>query len=448
MLGEFFMEKFDEIVEFLTTYSEDNCTMSASTFDQLKNMMSSFLELEDMCNQSEMILNRMFSQSKFAFLRAGLFIKSERNLIADLELIEELTCHVDKNHSDNQTKGKELSLQKDEFESLKKECSLLRSNCESLNTRCTYMNTELNINQEELKLYKKRSSDLEIELQRNRTSSSDSVEHFHSLYNATVLENMTINTRFSSEVLSLNTQKDILQREASSLRLESEEAKSLSQSNTQKLFLAESTLAKLTSEYKTVMDKYLKLTQEHDEEIKAYQQEIEEVSYKLLETKKSLKKQNSGSFSVDENGLDDQLFDDHFLTDGFKDDDMDRYSNGSSGLKFVNAGDEKNRRIDKMNSLFSPNQNTTITESSPSFNFPKGHELEREISCLKSKIENLVAVVDNKDQEIENLKDLVTVSRNQLSDIMNDATEEIIQKDKTIALLKRDLRFIEASTAY
>lgn len=452
------MDRFEEVVDFLAAYSPSNCSMSARAFEQLKEMMSGYLDLEDLLSQSEMILGRLFSQSKLAFMRAGILIKKDRNLLADLELIEGFIDHIDKTQSTSDLKHKDAENKKEEFERLVKECSLLRSNCESLTQRCSSMHHELSVTSDQLRDFKQKATELEQELERTKSHSTDTIEHFHSLYNTAVKESMTTAKRTSLELSSMTALKDQLEREASNLRLELEENLAAGAATSTRINLVDKELATLKAEYNMVKEKYLKLNDEHSEEIKAYQAEIEELNFKLIEAKKSMKRQDSLNLSVDDHGLDDQILGENFLAEGFGGEDLDRYSQSSTGsrpckVQVDHAFIKKDKRYSKRNSLVSANQNTTVYNSMPSIIQQRPPEIDKEIvAALKATIEAFKKETDSlkkevfaKDLEIEELKLLASSSQCQLSEIMNEFTDEILSRDKTIAVIKRELRAAQSS---
>ena len=445
------MDRFEEVVDFLAGYSPQNCSLNQGAFEQLKEMMSSYLDLEDLVGQSEMVLSRMFEQSKLAFMRAGFLIKKDRNLLADLELIEGFIDHIDKSHTKGESNGRELQTKRVELEQLDKECTILRSTCDNLTQRCSAMHSELNAVTEDLKYYKAKCEELELDLERTRTNSTDTVDHFHSLYNTAVKENMNFAKKNSQEVIGLTAQRDQLEREVANLKLELEETISSHSSNGLKLSLAEGELVTLRAEYSMLKEKYFNLNQEHTSEVKAYQAEIEDLNFKLIDAKKSMRRQDSLNLSEEDHGLDEKILGENFLAVSFPGEDLDRdrYSQSSTGsrpckVKVDQAFIKKDRRYSKRNSLVSANQNTTINNSIPSIIQQKPPEVDKEIiDALRATIDSLKKDVFTKEFEIEELRLQVSNSQGQLSEIMNEFTDEIISKDKTIALLKRSLRAMQ-----
>lgn len=444
------MDRFEEVVDFLAGYSPENSSLNQGAFEQLKGMMSSYLDLEDLVGQSEMVLSRMFEHSKLAFMRSGFLIKKERNLLADLELIEGYIEHIDKTYTKGESNGKELQTKKTELEQLDKECTILRSTCENLTHRCSAMHSELNSVSEDLKYYKAKSEELEHELERTRSNSTDTVEHFHTLYNSAVKENMNFAKKNSQEVIGLTAQRDQLEREVANLKLELEETISSSSSSGLKLSLAEGELITLRAEYSMLKEKYFNLNQEHGLEVKAYQAEIEDLNFKLIDAKKSMRRQDSLNLSEEDHGLDEKILGENFLAEAFPGEDLDRYSQSSTGsrpckVKVDQAFIKKDRRYSKRNSLVSANQNTTINNSIPSIIQQRPPEVDKEVlASLRATIDSLKKDVFAKEYEIEELRLQVANSQGQLSEIMNEFTDEIISRDKTIALLKRDLRAKQA----
>lgn len=445
------MDRFEEVVDFLAAYSPGNNTMSEGAFEQLKAMVSSYLDLEDSLGHSEVVLGRLFSQSKMAFMRGGFLIKKDRNLITDIELLENFIDYMDKQLGNNDFKTKELQSKKEELEMLEKECNLLRSSCDSLTQKCSSMYSDLSAMKEDLRHYKELSEELQDELDRTKSHSTDTVDHFHSLYNTAVKENMHFAKKNSLEVSSLQSQKDQLEREVANLKLEMEETLAISASNGQKLSLAESELTTLRAEYGMLKEKYFRLNEEHSSEVKAYQAEIEELNYKLIDAKKHLKKQDSLNLSAEDHGLDDKILGENFLAVGFGG-DLDRYSQSSTGsraykIEVDQAFIKKEKRYSKRNSLVSANQNTTINNSIPSIVQQKLPEFDKEVvTALKATIETLKKDIFSKDLEIEELKLRVSTSQGQLSEIINEFTDEILSRDKTVAALKRDIRAMQAAS--
>ena len=440
------MDRFEEVVDFLGAYSPANSSMSAAAFEQLKEMVSSYLDMEDVLGQSESIVSRLFAHSKTAFMRTGLLVKKDRGLVADLELIEGFVEITDKSQTESQERNKEMMLRKEELEMLQKESMQLRSNNESLTQRCSSMYRELTAALEDCKIYKARCEELDQELDRMRLHSSDTVEHFQTLYNSAIKDNMNSTKKNSIEMIALTNERDQLQREVANLKLELEETIATYSSNGLRISLAEGELNVLRTEYSTLKDKFLRLNEEHSDEVRAYQAEIEDLNYKLIEANKTMKRQDSLNLSVEEHGLDERIFGVNFLTDGFGHEDLERYSQNSTGSRTCNiqvahAVVKQEKRYSKRNSLVSANQNTTINNSVPSITQQKPPEVDKEIvASLKASIETFKKTVFAKDLEIEELKMQVSTSKSQLSEIINEFTDEILGRDKTIATLRRELR--------
>lgn len=445
------MDRFEEVVEFLAGYAPGpNASMSAEAFEQLKAMMSSYLDLEDMVAHGEMIIGRLFETSKLALMRAGLIDKKERSLLPDLELLEGFVDHLIKSQGKASTIGGDLQLKNAQVEALEKECAILKTTCESLTQRCSSLNFDLTAVTEDCKYYKEKTEELELELERTRSNSTDTADHFHSLYNTAVKENMNFAKRNSQEISEITAMKDLLEREVANLKLELEENIATNSSNIIKLTMTEGELNSLKAEYSMLKEKYLKLNQDHHSEVKAYQAEIEDLNFKLIDAKKAMKRQDSLNLSEEDHGLDEKILGDNFLTDAFPVEDIDRYSQSSTGSRpyktqVDQAFMKKDKRYAKRNSLVTSNQNTTINNSIPSIIQQQPPEIDKEaILALKTTIDTLKKENFQKDLEVEELKIQLTNSKIQLSEVFNEFTDEIMARDKTIATLKRDLRASQA----
>ena len=446
------MYRFDEVVNFLAGYSSTNQNMESTVFNQLKEVMSSYLDMEDIVNQSEMILSRIFKIYGLAFMKVGIIVKKHNNIIEDLEMLTRFVESVDKSQSENNSKSKAYELRNAQYENLEKEYNIARANQEILTQKCGSMDSEIISMIDELKLNKTKIEELEEELDRTKSLSFDSVEHFQTLYDSAIKEKNNFAKRNSVELTGLTTANVGLERELENLKSQLDSILSTNLSNEQKIKLSENQLSVIKGEYTKLKDKYMKQCEEHNAEIVSYQSEIEELKYKLIESKKTMRRQDSVTLSIGDNGLEDRIMmDNNLLADAFKTDDIERFSKSSTGSRACNV-DIDNKFVKKENSfakrhsVVSINQNTTESIRLPGFSNQNVTEVDKEVmASLKAALEASKKNNFGKDLEIEELKMKVTSAHCQLSDIMNEFTDEILIRDKQILSLRRELKAVQSS---
>jgi chromosome segregation ATPase len=441
------MDKFDDILEFIAGYSEDQPQMDLQAFEQLKETMTNYLELEGVLSDAENICTRIFKSCQLSFMKAGIIVLNERNLANDLDHLEQFVEHVDKTMNLSESKSKEFEQKRVQLGLLEQETAELRAKLESVTHRCTSSESELSVTFQELRDANDRINSLEIELNSLKVSSKETIDHFEGLYRDAIKKTEQSSHYRSMQNNALEQHRDALEKELTGVKEELETIIKSSSGVSHKLTLTDHELTNIKAEYQILKDKYLRITGDHQDEMRGYQLEIEDLNHKLIEAKSSkMVRQDSIDLTAEDNNGLDQDFIAEAL--GVIADQLDDFSQGSTGSRTYNARADKpfmrkDRRYSKQENSITAGQHSTMEQSHiASSGEVKSAVDSSMINHLKSNIENLKKEIVEKDLELEELRLRMNNSNEKLTVVMNEFTDEILRRDKTIISLKSQLRKI------
>ena len=264
------MDKFDDILEFIAGYSEEQPEMDLQAFEQLKETMTSYLEIEGLVADAENLFTRIFKSYNLSFLRAGVIVDCDRDIIRDLECIEQFIEIVDKIVILTDSKAKELDQKSMQVKILEKEVEEFRFNYEKVSIRGTSAEDELRIISHELLEAIDKINGLEAELNMTKSNNQDTVDHLQSLYNEAIQKKQKCERINSVELTDLVYQKNTLESDLSGAKEELELLLKSSSSTSHKLNVSTHELSTIRAEYVMIKDKYLRLTIDHQSEVRAY----------------------------------------------------------------------------------------------------------------------------------------------------------------------------------
>lgn len=261
------------------------------------------------------------------------------------------------------------------------------------------------------------------------------------------------------------SEREDLKLEINDLKMQlGESAKQLEEARVE-LKQATTDLEKSKSEYYLAHKKLQTIEMEHGAEVKCYQDEVEELRIKLKSAEKRLVESEQGG-SIDG----EELFQDNNLFDELVRDSMDKLSNHSNENRRTTAasnsmpatlipkdrrgslairglgGEQKDQLLAdaKVRELTSK-----IAELSQSMEDTKLVMRTRlnEIETLQNKLrdeskrlEINKRRIEAKDLELEDLRERILGDANRQSATVNEFNEEVIQRDRKIASLRRQIR--------